>query len=96
MKTFKELVAEVKETQGQLDETVYDTIRHPVHGRVEWGNMGGAHIIATRDKTGSLKIHAMGTHKEIADKWGRLKKKISDGRFNVQEGLDLKTELELL
>ena len=30
----------------------------------------------------------MGTHKEIADKWGRLKSKLNSDRFGVKESFE--------
>ena len=33
-------------------------------------------------------VHAMGTHKEIADKWGRLKSKLNSDRFGVKESFE--------
>ena len=50
--------------------------------------MGGAHVISTRNKEGALKIHAICTHKEIADKWGRLKSKLNSDRFGVKESFE--------
>ena len=50
--------------------------------------MGGAHVISTRNKEGALKIYAIGTHKEIADKWGRLKSKLNSDRFGVKESFE--------
>lgn len=67
---------------------MYDTIKHPKYGKIEWSNMGGAHVIGTRNKEGALKIYAMGTHKEIADKWGRLKSKLNSDRFGVKESFE--------
>jgi hypothetical protein len=40
-------------------------------------NHGGAHIIARKEPNGSLKILAMGTHREIAQKWKSVKDKVS-------------------
>jgi hypothetical protein len=39
-------------------------------------NHGGAHIIARKEPNGSLKILAMGTHREIAQKWKSVKGKV--------------------
>ena len=33
-------------------------------------------------------VHAMGTHKDIADKWGRLKSKLNSDRFGVKESFE--------
>lgn len=66
-----------KKVNESLDEDVMDNIRHPKYGKIEWRNDGGAHNISTTSKeTGAQVIHALGTHKEIAQKWAKLKEKL--------------------
>jgi hypothetical protein len=88
MKSFREFINLLESNAEQLEENLYDTIKHPKYGKIKWSNMGGAHVISTRNKEGALKIYAMGTHKEIADKWGRLKSKLNSDRFGVKESFE--------
>lgn len=90
-KTYKQLMEEIsisldEESSDYIVEMVMDAVKHPVHGRVEWKNMGGAHVIATTNKqTGSTNIHAIGSHKEIAQKWAKLKEKLINEDVNWSE-----------
>ena len=88
MKSFREFINLLESNVEQLEENLYDVIKHPKYGKIEWSNMGGAHVISTRNKEGALKIYAIGTHKEIADKWGRLKSKLNSDRFGVKESFE--------
>ena len=60
----------------ELDEMAMDAIKHPVHGKIEWRNENGAHMITSKNANGSMNIHAIGDHKEIASKWSKLKSKM--------------------
>lgn len=70
-----------------LIETAMDTITHPRYGKIWWINHGGSHIIATKKPNGSLDIHALGTHKEIAAKWANLKSKIHTGSQEIKDSM---------
>lgn len=58
-----------------LDEMSMDSINHPTHGKIEWRNEHGVHMITT-SSNGERIIHAMGGHKDIAKKWMAIKDKI--------------------
>lgn len=67
---------------ARLAEMAMDAIKHPTHGKIEWRNEGGAHMITTKGANGSTKIHAMGSHKEISAKWAKLKSKLMTEDIN--------------
>jgi hypothetical protein len=70
-----------------LIETAMDSIKHPKYGTIWWINHGGAHIIATKSPSGSLEIHALGNHDEIAHKWHNLKSKIHTGSQDIADSM---------
>ena len=64
-------------SEEELSATAYDVMNHPKHGKVMWLNYGGAHVIAKKEPSGSLKIFSMGDHKDIAQKWKAVKDKLT-------------------
>ena len=74
--------------ESQLVEFSMAVINHPKFGKIEWLNHGGSHMIATKDPvTGSLKIHVLGTHEQIASKWAKLKASIEGNQIGVVESV---------
>lgn len=59
--------------EDQLNETVYDAVRHPKYGKINWINYGGAHMIAKKNPDGSLHIYKIGNHEDIHRQWMEIK-----------------------
>lgn len=74
-KRAKKEQAAQKVSEEHLDEMSMDSINHPMHGKIEWRNEHGVHMITT-SSNGERIIHAMGGHKDIAKKWMAIKDKI--------------------
>ena len=84
-------MAKMKEDVEQLEETPMDSFMHPKHGKVEWNNEGGSHVIVTKKPTGGKTIHAMGTHQEISQKFKNLKAKFAkeDVDLSIKDALSM-------
>ena len=55
MKSFREFINLLESNAEQLEENLYDAIKHPKYGKIEWSNMGGAHVISTPQQRRSFK-----------------------------------------
>ena len=86
----------VKVTEdSELNEMSMDSIMHPKYGRMEWRNDNGAHMITSKADNGSTVIHALGNHKDIAQKWAKVKSSIDGGQKVYREDTDLDEEIDL-
>jgi hypothetical protein len=91
---MEKMMEKMKEGVEQLEETPMDSFMHPKHGKVEWNNEGGSHVIVTKKPTGGKTIHAMGTHKEISQKFRDLKAKFAkeDVDLSIEDALSMLEE----
>lgn len=76
-----------KLSESTLVEFAMDAMKHPKYGKIEWINYGGAHMIVSKDPSGAMKIHTMGTQPEIAAKWNKLKSAVAGRVESVVESI---------
>jgi hypothetical protein len=60
-----------------LNETTYDTFKHPKYGRIEWINYQGVNMIVKIEPNKPLQMYAMGDQHDIADKWKKMKAELN-------------------